>query len=285
MTSILLNLSPKIDSLFLTIFESLDTVASAVGIPYFIVGATARDMILSMGYGIEISRATADIDLGINVSSWDEFNQLKEALTNTGRFSEHRSRQRLIYGNSIPVDIVPFGAISNADGNIRWPPDQDEVMNIVGFEDAFKLAQPVRLREEPPLDINFASPLGLAIMKLIAWADRNTAGNKDAIDLATVLRTYLDAGNRERLYNDHPDLLTEDFDYVLAGAELLGRDIASSISSPTKRLIIEILRQETDVDSQSRLAEDMSRRPSTITFEQNYAMLLSMKKGITRVLW
>ena len=281
MTSILLNLSPKIDSLFLTIFESLDTAASAVGIPYFIVGATARDMILSMGYGIEISRATADIDLGINVSSWDEFNQLKEALTNTGRFSEHRARQRLIYDNSIPVDIVPFGAISNADGNIRWPPDQDEVMNIVGFEDAFKLAQPVRLREEPPLDINFASPLGLAVMKLIAWVDRNTAGNKDAIDLATVLRTYLDAGNRERLYNDHPDLLTEDFDYVLAGAELLGRDIASSVSSPTKRLIIEILRQETDVDSQSRLAEDMSRRPSTITFQQNYAMLLSMKKGIT----
>jgi len=281
MTSILLNLSPKIDSLFLTIFESLDTAACAVGIPYFIVGATARDMILSMGYGIEISRATADIDLGINVSSWDEFNQLKKALTNTGRFSEQRAQQRLIYDNSIPVDIVPFGAISNADGNIRWPPDQNEVLNIVGFEDAFKLAQPVRLREEPPLDINFASPLGLAVMKLIAWADRNTAGNKDAIDLATVLRTYLDAGNRERLYNDHPDLLTEDFDYVLAGAELLGRDIASSVSSPTKRLIIEILRQETDVDSESRLAEDMSRRPSTITFEQNYAMLLSMKKGIT----
>jgi len=281
MTSTLLNLSSKIDSLFLTIFESLDIAANEAGIPYFIVGATARDMILSMGYGIEISRATADIDLGINVSSWDEFNQLKEALTSTGLFSEHRARQRLTYDNSIPVDIVPFGAISSEDGNIRWPPDEDDVMNIVGFEDAFNLAQPVRLREEPPLDINFASPLGLAIMKLIAWTDRNTAGNKDAIDLATVLRTYLDLGNRERLYSDHADLLTEDFDYVLAGAELLGRDIASSASSPTKRLIIEILRQETDVDSQSRLAEDMSRIPSTITFEQHYAMLLSMKKGIT----
>jgi len=281
MTSTLLNLSSKIDSLFLTIFESLDTAAGEAGIPYFIVGATARDMILSMGYGIEISRATADIDLGINVSSWDEFNQLKKALKSTGRFSEHRARQRLIYDNSIPVDIVPFGAISSTDGNIRWPPDEDEVMNIVGFEDAFRLAQAVRLREEPPLEINFASPLGLAVMKLIAWADRNTAGNKDAIDLATVLRTYLDAGNRERLYSDHPDLLTDDFDYVLAGAELLGRDIASSVSSPTKRLIIEILRQETDVDSQSRLAEDMNRTPSTITFEQNYAMVLSMKKGIT----
>jgi predicted nucleotidyltransferase len=114
-------------------------------------------------------------------------------------FAQSRARQRLIYNNSIPVDIVPFGAISSADGNIRWPPNGDEVMNIVGFEDAFKLALPVRLREEPPLDINFASPLGLAVMKLFAWNDRNAAGNKDAIDLATVLRTYLDVGNRERL--------------------------------------------------------------------------------------
>ena len=154
-------------------------------------------------------------------------------------------------------------------------------MNIVGFEDAFKLALPVRLREEPPLDINFASPLGLAIMKLFAWNDRNAAGNKDAIDLATVLRTYLDVGNRERLYSDHPDLLTDDFDYVLAGAELLGRDISSSVSFTTKMLVIEILRTETDVESQSRLAEDMSRRPSTIPFEQNLAMLLSMMKGVS----
>ena len=234
-----------------------------------------------MGYGIDISRATANIDLGINVSNWGEFELLKTALTKTGQFSEHRTRQRLIYDNSIPIDIIPFGAISSADGNIRWPPGQDEVMNVAGFEDAFKLAQPVRIRDEPPLEINFASPVGLAVMKLFAWADRNTAGNKDAIDLATVLRTYLDLGNRERLYSDHADLLTEDFDYVLAGAELLGRDIASSVSSPTKRLIIEILRQETEVDSQSRLAEDMSRRPSTIPFEQHYAMLLSMKKGMT----
>ena len=281
MTSILLNLSQKIDRLFLTIFESLDAAARETGIPYFIVGATARDIILSMGYGIDISRATADIDLGINVSSWDEFNQLKEALENTGMFAQSRARQRLVYNNSIPVDIVPFGAISSADGNIRWPPNQDEVMNIVGFEDAFKLALPVRLREEPPLDINFASPLGLAVMKLFAWNDRNAAGNKDAIDLATVLRTYLDVGNRERLYSDHPDLLTDDFDYVLAGAELLGRDISSSVSFTTKMLVIEILRTETDVESQSRLAEDMSRRPSTIPFEQNLAMLLSMMKGVS----
>jgi len=158
MKSTLLNISQKIDSSFLTIFESLDAAAGEVGIPYFIVGATARDMVLSMGYGIDISRATADIDLGINVSSWDEFDQLKMALVKTGQFSDHRTRQRLVIYNSIPIDIVPFGAISSADGNIRWPPEQDEVMNVVGFEDAFKLAQAVRLREESTLDINFASP-------------------------------------------------------------------------------------------------------------------------------
>ena len=115
MTSILLNLSQKIDRLFLTIFESLDAAAREIGIPYFIVGATARDMILSMGYGIDISRATADIDLGINVSSWDEFNQLKEALENTGMFAQSRARQRLVYNNSIPVELfhlVPYRVLT-----------------------------------------------------------------------------------------------------------------------------------------------------------------------------
>jgi predicted nucleotidyltransferase len=200
MTSILLNLSQKTDRFFLPIFESLDAAASEIGIPYFIVGATAKDMILSLGYEIDISRATADIDLGINVSSWDDFNRLKEALESTGKFTQSLARQRLMY-KTIPVDIVPFGNISSADGSIRWPPEEEVVMNIVGFEDAFRLALPVRLREEPPLDINFASPLGLAVMKIIARNDRKAAGNKDAIDLATVLRTYLDAGTAE-----HPQL-------------------------------------------------------------------------------
>jgi len=78
----LLNISQKIDSTFLTIFEALDAAAGEVGIPYFIVGATARDMVLSMGYGIDISRATADIDLGIEERN-NKLNQVPKMYRST----------------------------------------------------------------------------------------------------------------------------------------------------------------------------------------------------------
>lgn len=282
MTSTLLNLSSKIDKLFLAIFEDLETAARQLNIPYFIVGATARDIILNLGYNIPIGRATVDIDLGINVSSWEQFDQLKETLTNTGRFSSRRAAQRLQYEDAIPVDIVPFGAIASPDGNIHWPPDQDPVMNTLGFDDAFALAQPVRLRDKPPLDVKFASPLGLAVMKLVAWADRHAAGTKDATDLALVLSTYLDAGNRERLFHEHLDLISDDFDYVLTGAELLGRDIVHAASPAARTRITEIVRAETKDESHSRLAEDMTSGSSATPFDQHFRMLLSLRKGLSR---
>ncbi|MCU7815375.1 MAG: hypothetical protein KZQ89_16900 [Candidatus Thiodiazotropha sp. (ex Lucinoma kastoroae)] len=60
------------------VFEAIAEVAAARGIPYFVVGATARDMILSHGHGIASKRATVDIDLGIEVAEWDEFSALKD---------------------------------------------------------------------------------------------------------------------------------------------------------------------------------------------------------------
>jgi predicted nucleotidyltransferase len=42
-----------------------------------------------------------------------------------------------------------------------------------------------------------------------------------------LLTSYADAGNEDRLYDNEPDLLAiASFDMELAGAELLGRDVA-----------------------------------------------------------
>ena len=67
----------------------------------------------------------------------------------------------------------------------------------------------------------------MALMKIISWNDRYSERDRDAKDLALLRRTYLDAGNVEHLNNEEADLVEkEDFDYVRAGARLLGRDIA-----------------------------------------------------------
>ena len=58
--------------------------------------------------------------------------------------------------------------------------------------------------------------------------------NKDAADLHRLLTTYADAGNFDRLYDQESALLEAvEFDLELAGAELLGRDVARICPAPT----------------------------------------------------
>lgn len=69
----------------------------------------------------------------------------------------------------------------------------------------------------------------LMLLKLVAWSDRGRETEKDAADTYRLLTTYADAGNTDRLYENEMDLLQAvGFDMQLAGAELLGRDIAHS---------------------------------------------------------
>ncbi|MCU7838974.1 MAG: nucleotidyl transferase AbiEii/AbiGii toxin family protein [Candidatus Thiodiazotropha sp. (ex Troendleina suluensis)] len=258
MSNSLLDLSGKIDPLLLEVFNAIAEVAAARGVPCFVVGATARDMILSHGHGIASKRATVDIDLGIEVAEWDEFSALKDELIATGQFEPTQAAQRLLYRRALPIDIVPFGPLEHANKEITWPPDHSVRMNVLGFEDAFRSAQVVRFRSDPVLDILFATPAGLAVLKVIAWSDRTPQGNKDAGDLDFLMRSYMDAGNQERLAEEHADLLAvDDFDYERTGVRLLGWDMAKVMSPETRIAVLEILEQETGDRERYRLVEDM----------------------------
>ncbi len=254
----LLDLSGKIDRLPLSLYEILTDVVASIGTRFFVVGATARDVILEQGFGIRSRRATKDVDVGVRLSGWREFHRLKEGLLASGHFTQTRDAQRFLYRDELLVDILPFGEIAIPNPEISWPPEHDVVISVVGIEEAYRAAQTVRVRATPPLDILVATPAGLAIMKTIAWADRPSGKNRDAHDLAHILEKYLDAGNYDRLLEEHDDLVSvENFDYVRAGARLVGRDIAKIGNPETKARVLAILESETDEDSEYRLIGDM----------------------------
>ena len=69
MSKNLLDLSGKINPVLVELFQVIENVTTARHICYFVVGATARDIILHHGYDIPIKRATVDTDLGVEVSS------------------------------------------------------------------------------------------------------------------------------------------------------------------------------------------------------------------------
>lgn len=235
------------------VLRAVAAAAAGVGCRFFVAGATARDLMLVNVFGLPPGRATRDIDFGIAVESWDQFDGLRRNLIATGQFDPapkevYRMRCREPGINfRTPVDIIPFGAVAAADKTIAWPPDKNVVMNVAGFQEA--LESSISLLVEDDLAIRVSSVPGLAMLKVIAWQDRRRENNKDALDLFRLLERYADAGNLDRLYGSELPLLeTAGFDLELAAAELLGRDAARICHLETRGQITALLSSDALID-------------------------------------
>ncbi|MFW6140085.1 MAG: nucleotidyl transferase AbiEii/AbiGii toxin family protein [Acidobacteriota bacterium] len=276
-----LNISGKIESIELAALEEIANIAASEDIPFFLVGAKARDLIFFKGHNINTNRATLDIDVGVKVPDWIQYNKLKERLVCTGEFKEDKEFLRLIFQNKLKVDLVPFGPIADKSGKIRWPHDDEIIMLIIGFEEAFAHSQTLRLRDNPILEIKAVTLAGLAVIKIISWDDRYPNRKKDAIDLAFIMRHYTAAGNIERIYNEHPDLLDlESSDFVDTGVRLLGRDIAKILTPDIKDRVLEILDKETINQEKSKLIIDMYT--SNVFIEPDFNRLLGLLNELKR---
>jgi predicted nucleotidyltransferase len=250
-----------IDPSVVRVLRSLDPIAKALNCAYFVAGATARDLVLVNVHGLLPGRATRDIDFGIAVESWTQFAIFKERLVETEEFvAASKAQQRVIFkdqalGFSVPVDLIPFRGVSSLRATIAWPPGQDVVMNVARFEEA--LGSSVLMEIDPELMVRVASVPGITLLKLTAWADRGRETNKDAADLYRLLAAYADAGNTDRLYDQEMDLLeAAGFDMDLAGAELLGRDVARIADSQATDQVRSFLASQPE---RERLASHMAR--------------------------
>lgn len=259
MTNISYNLSGRIDPVLVDVLRIVHQEATSRGMLFFVVGATARDILLNHCHAIWSSRATRDLDIGVDVAGWDEFHQLSEALIATGKFTPAKEAYRLNYGR-FPVDVVPYGGVSTDNKSISWPPEHQVIMNIMGFQEAYDYGVTVRISEDPVLDVKVPTIPGMAMMKIISWNDRYPERPKDAEDLLFLMNNYAEAGNLDRLYEDEVELLqTEGFDQTLAGIRLLGQDLAAIATDATGETIRAILETETSEQSRYRLMQDMVR--------------------------
>ncbi len=278
----MIDLSEKIDNFILEILETMEKVSQSLSMDFFVVGATARDIILECAYGISTMRATQDIDFGVRVSNWKQFEKFKEGLIKTGKFNSTKEVQRLSYKGDFPVDIIPFGKIAAPKESFTWPPEHEIEMNILGFNESYEHSMLVRLKAEPLVEVHFVSLAGLAIMKIIAWYDKYPLRKSDAKDLSLLIRNYLAAGNENRVYSQESDLIVDDFDYEGASARLLGRDIAAISHRKTLEVIIGILNSETGNQSRYRLIEHMVENSENFDydFEGILKLLESLKIGL-----
>lgn len=225
----------------------LEAVLAHRGVGWVVIGATARDLILQHGHGIDTGRKTNDIDLALTVDSWEEYDSIREDLVAKGGRPDRR-RHRLRIGH-YDLDVIPFGGLARSY-EIDWP-SSDTSMNVLGLEEALAHATEVRLA--PDLLVRVATVPALAIVKIIAWQDRRyERPGVDAVDLRLMIARYAD-WNGDRLYESDIDLLERHaHDAEMTAAALLGRDIRRIANESTNRHLIDILTQELSSDGLAR---------------------------------
>ncbi|CAN5582365.1 nucleotidyl transferase AbiEii/AbiGii toxin family protein [soil metagenome] len=238
MTNISLDLSNKIPRQTIEILRKVINIAEKLDIPIFLIGATAREFVLQYGYNLPKTTTTRDIDFGVAVSDWKEYEKLKQELIKTDNFSQDlKAEHRLIEKISqTKIDFVPFGEIESPPGQIIF--QNKTKMNMTGFVEVYNSALTVKLSED--LIIKIVSPIGLALLKIFAWNDRFE--NKDVSDFWLIVKNYLDIGdNQERIFSEYVSWLeNENYDFKIAGAKLLGIDISEISSKETKRQVLEL---------------------------------------------
>lgn len=84
MTSTSLNIAGKVDTVTVEVLEFVEQIANGLNLPYVVIGATARDLVLHHHYGAKVQRATQDVDFAIQVQNWSVFEEMRQALLARG---------------------------------------------------------------------------------------------------------------------------------------------------------------------------------------------------------
>jgi len=246
---------------------------------FYVIGATARDIILRNVYGMAPERKTVDLDIAIAITDWNQFQIIEDNLIEREGFKKiGEQRQRFIFKDLYTLDIVPFGDVVNEDGKIYWPPDGAIAMSVWGFPEMADATICVEIDEE--FTIHIASLSGLFMLKLIAWKDRHLSVSKDAHDLALLLSNYFEI-NSERVVDEHYDLFeVEKFDLITAGARLMARDIKRLMrkNEKTRGNLIGILKNEIELAEESRLINQLVESDTNLQYEQVLSCLEIMLK-------
>lgn len=191
----------------------LQALVDACGPPgsWVVIGATARDLALQAG-AVELSRrATKDVDVAIAAPDVAHFVQ---RVSGVGE-PDPAWQRRILLGQQI--DIVPYGGLEK-DGEVSV---EGATLSVLGLAESAENADRLVLPSGGVLPV---APLELiAILKLLAFADRYPAQTKDADDLRIVLQAASRGAYGEEVWDDDQAMAAVDFDHELAGAYRLGR--------------------------------------------------------------
>lgn len=229
---------------------------------FYVIGATARDIIMQQLLDTESRRRTKDLDIAIAIPDWDTFEQVKQNLIDDGFKKSRHMHQRFFYGE-YELDIVPYGVVAKEDGNIYWPPEEEIAMSVKGFDEV--LSEAITVSIDDDFKVKIASLHGLFLLKFNAWLDRNTKTSKDAEDMSFILSNYFMANLEREIHQEVYDW--ENFDDYIVGGYWLAYDIVALLNKEQLCYYKEIIEGELAKEEESRLINQMIENSYGLKYE------------------
>ncbi|MBP7098032.1 MAG: hypothetical protein KBA74_05035 [Prevotella sp.] len=251
------------DALYNTL-KALSDCVSSLGLKLYVVGATARDLMMKLLDEYPSKRKTRDLDVAIALSDWSQFENLSQILQKN-YFRKDPANQKFYYegkkhDNDYEVDVVPFGDIAGEDETLLWPPEYEKEMSVKCFTEVMNRSMPITI--DKLFNINIATLAGQFLIKLDAWNDRHTAeyDSKDADDMFLILSRYHDA------YIKEPNITPPDaVDYnnhdneTIWGAQWLASDIKNILSNEHLIYYVNMINAELSKKTESDLINNFIR--------------------------
>lgn len=229
---------------------------------FYVIGATARDIIMQQLLNTESKRRTRDLDIAIAIPDWGAFEQVKQSLIADG-FEKSRDMQQRFYYGEYELDVVPYGVVAKEDDNIYWPPEEVVAMSVTGFDEVLSEAITVSIDDE--FKVKIASLHGLFLLKFNAWLDRNAKTSKDAEDMSFILSNYFMANLEREIHQEVYDW--ENFDDYIVGGYWLAYDIVALLNKEQLCYYKEIIEGELAKEEESRLINQMIENSYGLKYE------------------
>ncbi|MDR0795729.1 MAG: hypothetical protein LBE79_06725 [Tannerella sp.] len=113
------------------LLKELNDFFVSFNMDFYVIGATARDMILSNLHDLVPDRKTIDLDIAIAISDWSQFQTIEKELPEKESFEKSKEqKQRFIYQGVYILDIVPFGDVAKNDRTCRRKPIDKSISRI-----------------------------------------------------------------------------------------------------------------------------------------------------------
>lgn len=255
------------------------SAAEVLRIKWMVTGAAGRVLLLESVYGLPRGRATQDVDLGVMVANWDQYRALVERICRDVDFRpDPKQRQRLMFRDNGLLDLVPFGGIESSDRTIRWPPENDFAMSVMGFREAYAEAVEV---DADGVIVPIVSPVGLMLLKFVAWTQRRyTQPKKDAADMAYLLRHFGTILTEKVLFDEHYAVIeAASYDMDIATCRVLGKMMATMAASDTRTFVLNLLNSELKEEADSALVREIAEHMAAAGEERTYHLLDSLRAG------